>query len=94
MHERDNPDQGEGKKKRGTALHRSLRITTEGHGRESDRSGEANRRGNKAGHESQRRMVDSREEMILAAGARQGGAQFAITKSAAKREDAADNPQH
>ena len=39
-------------------------------------------------------MINAREKMVFAAGTWECRAQFAITKRAAKRDDAADNPEH
>ena len=71
----------------------SLEIFCECHRRQCDGRGEADRSGNEAGHESDRRMINGRKKMIFATGPRQGGAQFSVTKRATERDDAADQPQ-
>src|ERR1700731_5034592 len=71
----------------------SLEIFRECHGRQRDGCGKADSGRNKAGHESDRGMIDRGEKMIFATGPRQGGAQFSVTERAAKRDDAADQPQ-
>ena len=39
-------------------------------------------------------MIDLREKMIFTSGARQRGAEFAVTKRATKGRDSANDPKH
>ena len=93
MNERDQPDNGEGEQYRGAEVENTLEIFSERHGRERDRSGETDGSGNKAGHKADRGVINFREKVIFAAGARECGAQLAVGKGAAQRRDPTDHPQ-
>ena len=69
-------------------------IFAKSHRGERNRRGETDRGRNESSHETERRVINLREKMIFASGARQRGAQFAVAKRAAKRRDPADDPEH
>src|ERR1700737_3347110 len=94
MNQRNQPDEDEGEHQWRAESKNALKIFPESHSGESDGRGKPDRRGNDSGHETERRVINLGKKMIFAAGTRQGRAQLAVGKGAAKRGDAANDPQH
>src|ERR1700730_3808430 len=94
MSNRDDPDDGEGKKNRRPEVENAGEIFPESHGGERDGRSEPDGRGNNASHEPKRGMINGRKKMILATGAGERRGQFSVTERTAKRSDAANDPEH
>src|SRR3984893_157657 len=71
-----------------------MQICAKRHRGQSDRRSKSDCRRNESGHEPERWMINLREKMVLASGAGQRGAEFAVAERATKRDDSADDPQH
>src|SRR4029077_2326566 len=94
MKQRNQPDYRKREKDWGAKIEHALQVFAKRHRGECNRRGKSYCRRNKSGHEPERWVINLRQQMILASRARQCGAEFAVTKRAAKRRDASDHPEH
>src|SRR5438128_10542857 len=94
MEERHGPDNREGEQDRRAKVENAAEICPKRHAGERDGRGKSHRGRNESRHEPERGMINLREKMVLPSGTRQRGAEFAITKRAAKRRHSANDPKH
>src|SRR5262249_45626442 len=77
----------------GREMQKRLRVISQKDRGGGDRRGESDRGRDPSGKKSDRRVIDLRKVVVFAAGARKDRSDFSVGERAAKRGDAADDPE-